>query len=241
MRALIDGRPLARGWGGVTRYTHNLIQALNSAPRHHEYNVLSWRGEYTKVRMLSPLPVASSPLPGRILVWGADRERWGLPGIGLRHPHLFHGTDFQTLRFGRAATVSTIHDVAYLRVPHCYAPGASEQFDATVRRSIRTADHLLTDSARARADPLDAYTLDPDRVSVVHPAVCTSDSMMIPQKNDGEFTAPTLPFGSESFPLHVGAINARKNPANLIDGFVQATAEDDFQLVLAGPDGADPT
>lgn len=240
MRVLIDGRPVLRGRGGIPRYTLSAIESLSASNSGLDYAVFSWSKEATLIQDLTELPVVSSAIPGRILLRAA-RRRWpGAPSTGLHHPRVFHGTDFETLRFMGAAAITTIYDVAFIRVPHCYPPGAADRFHATVRHSVKTADLLLTISEHARADLIETYRLDPDRVSVVYPAVLSAGHRL--GAHDHCDTATQLT-GSvhRPFLLHVGVLDARKNLENLLLAFNSVSRSEELDLVLAGPDGSDPT
>jgi glycosyltransferase involved in cell wall biosynthesis len=148
---------------------------------------------------------------------------------------LFHGPDF-TLPPLRADTkaVVTVHDLSYLRLPHCFKPALLDYLVSNVPRAVQRADWVLTDSESTRRDAIELLQVPEDRVSVLYPGVeprfrpiADSEGRRRVRKKYG------LP---ERFVLSVGTIQPRKNYARLVQAFSRLRAPD-LSLVIVGGKG----
>lgn len=64
--------------------------------------------------------------------------------------------------------VVTIHDLAFVKVGHCFPPDVRSYLTWTTRFAARRADHIVTDSEATRQDLIEVYGLPPERITVVY-------------------------------------------------------------------------
>jgi len=230
MRVAIDYTAAVRQGAGIGRYTRNLFRALAELDSESQYTLLV-AGGWGRGDGLGPWPgnfrLRSIPLTDRVMniIW--QRIRVPLPVQAFTgRIDLFHSPDFVLPPVGRTPAVLTVHDLSFLRVPHCFVPGFRDYLEAAVSWGIRRADHILADSESTRCDLIDLMAVRPDRITVVYPGVearfaRTEDAGTL----DRVRRLYRLP---ERFVLGLGTLQPRKN----FEGLIQA-----FGLLLDGAHG----
>jgi glycosyltransferase involved in cell wall biosynthesis len=114
--------------------------------------------------------------------------------------------------------VVTVHDLSFERDPSVMSRRDRAVFRFAVPRAVRRAAHVLAVSERTKADLVELYGVDPQRITVTPHGVDPSFS-------PGEPAADT-------YLLLVGAVEPRKNPLAAAD----AAQELGMPLVVVGPD-----
>jgi glycosyltransferase involved in cell wall biosynthesis len=214
---------------GVSRYIDGLIRAmgqLSSSPDIVAYTSSGMApGDWPRVELrIARVPVTH---PAARIAW----EMTALP-IASRRDGLdvFHGT-VNTIPHGiRAATVVTVHDLAFLRFPDQVTTKRYRYLKHMIGSSVRRADLVVT----TRQDVVDVYGIDPDLVVVAPLGV---DPAFRPAPAE-RIAAARARFGiARRYVLAVGTIEPRKNLARLVRAFGKISAEVPHDLVLAGPEG----
>lgn len=190
--------PELRGWG---RYARELLAALE---RRNDVDML---------------PLAQA-WPGPELLW----EQVGLPRLLRRHrAALVHAPNcFLPLRRPCPGVV-TIHDLAWEEHPDDFAPATRWKYRTLARRAARSAERVICVSEFTRADVVERYGVDEERVRVI-----------------GE--APSLRIGDDEPPpgpyiLAVGDLRRKKNFGRLVEAFTRLRSDGlPHRLVIAGKD-----
>ena len=107
------------------------------------------------------MPLARDWRGGRIAAehsWLAARTR----GFDIVH----HGGGTAPA-LGPRPIVLTVHDLQYRRFPHYFSRARKAYLDTMMPRSARRAEVIATPSEYVRGTVIDAFGIDPDRVSVV--------------------------------------------------------------------------
>ncbi|HEX4364163.1 MAG TPA: glycosyltransferase family 1 protein [Solirubrobacteraceae bacterium] len=146
-------------------------------------------------------------LPRRARDVRADVLHHPLPALALRAP---------------CAQVVTVHDLAFERLPDCFAPGFRRWASITHRRAARGADGVVCVSQTTRSDALARWGLDPARI-VVAP--------------HGAGQEPHVADVTPEHFLYVGDDEPRKNLRLLLDAharYRRLAGDDALDLVLAG-------
>jgi glycosyltransferase involved in cell wall biosynthesis len=155
---------------------------------------------------------------------------------------LFHSPDFVLPPVGRVATILTVHDLSFLRVPECYVPAFREYLERAMRRAVARSDRILADSKSTQYDLNELLDVDPRQVEVVYPGV---ESRFRPVGEADMLAAARARYNlPERFILGLGTLQPRKN----FEGLVRAFAEllhagghrpeiADLYLVIAGGQG----
>jgi glycosyltransferase involved in cell wall biosynthesis len=146
-------------------------------------------------------------LPRRARAARADVLHHPLPALALRAP---------------CAQVITVHDLAFERLPECFAPGFRRWASRTHRHAARAADAVVCVSQATRLDVLARWGVDPRRI-VVAP--------------HGPGQEPQVkPVAPRHF-LYVGDDEPRKNVALLVHAYARYRSQAGplaLGLVLAG-------
>jgi len=161
----------------------------------------------------------------RLDPWRFDRRvRWDqfeLPArLRASGADLLHATSGTMPLRTRVPVVTTVHDLAWLRVQGHTRAYARWYFGTFMRERYRTATAIVVDSAFTRAEYLELVGGDPARVHVVYPGV------------DPAFATLQRTRVDRPFALALGTVEARKN---LLRAIETVAAIDGLRLVSVGP------
>ena len=102
-----------------------------------------------------------------------------------------------------------------------------------IRRALRRGAWVHTPSEFVRAEVIDAFAADPDRVVAIHHGV---EAGLPPGSGDADRGRELA--GGERFVLAIGTVEPRKDLPTLVRAFDAVAADDrDLRLVVAGGDG----
>ncbi len=231
----IDFRLAYHRQAGITRYTHNLLQALDQCNSTHHFTVFHHRKQPAHRRypkrwshrtLLSPV---HHPWEQRTLQM---ELQW--PRLDLVHFPDFIGPYFTSL-----PTVITVHDLAWLYWPEILDEPARAYY-GQLEKAIVHARVVLVPSRHTQSDLERSYPAAKSKTRVIPHAV---DPVFLDQTHGNGFgsrsqaTKLSLP---ANYLLHVGTIEPRKNIPVLLETFQavrQKSRISDLKLVLAGAQG----
>jgi glycosyltransferase involved in cell wall biosynthesis len=160
-------------------------------------------------------------------------EHYELPRLARRGgASLYHAPHYVLPLLLRGPAVVTIHDLIHLRHPE-FLPGRAARAYARfmLRRSYERAARVITVSAAAREELLEAFGGDPRRVVVVPNGIDERFFEPVPERALQEvrerFALPAR------FVLYAGNVKPHKNLECLVDALA-LLPEDGVALVLAG-------
>ncbi len=238
---------------GVENYAFQLIEALKLQPLN--------QGE--RVVLFSPTPLegelATRPPGWRSQVlgwrfkkgWMQGRVSWELfrrpvdvlfvPAQGLPHvmrPALLAKEGSGVVR-ARTRLITTIHDIAYTRIPQLYEPSARKRIALITKRSLKKATRLLSVSEFTKQEVIRQYHVDPEKMTVTSLAADTTVFRRLETNVvDQVLQKHRL---TRHFFLSVGRLEKKKNTILLITAFEQFKQNrgigDPFELVLVGEPG----
>ncbi|HYH90934.1 MAG TPA: glycosyltransferase family 1 protein [Solirubrobacteraceae bacterium] len=220
MRVGVDGRSLVGGGArGVAYYTAALLEALAAAYPDDEYRVLLPRGAAVLPRGAVPV---RNPLPARALFGAAAVFR--RPGLDA----LLGGCDVvwapapAPLAVGNAPFVLTVHDRSWEERPQDFTRYERLWHRAARPRGLaRRAERVLCDTEVVCGELIREWGLEPSRVRTVPLAPRAMAAGPAPEV--------------DRYFLFVGALEPRKAPDVLVDGFRRARERGlDAELLIAG-------
>ena len=205
-----DAHSIGTGLGGNETYASNLIEALAEVDTHNRYTLYVTRQEaidryahrWPNVTVRKTLP--HTPLIRIPLTLAAELRR--------RPIDILH-VQYTAPPLAPCDTVVMIHDLSFEHIPETFKRRSWMQMRLTVRRTARSASHILTDSEYSRQDILRTYRLPPERVTTTPLA---ASSRFEPVNDRGVLDKYGI---SGDYILAVGSIQPRKNIARLIRGY----------------------
>jgi glycosyltransferase involved in cell wall biosynthesis len=230
MRYAIDAHAIGRHLTGNEVYVRSLLAAFAAVDRTSEF-----------VAYVS-LPEAESWVPERFLVRRVSPNPFERLGYQLSHllrkelPALLH-VQYTAPLFCPVPVVTSIHDVSFIEHPEYFTNFRRRQLEFTVSRTARTASRIITVSEFSRTAIAQAYSLDPERITVVPNAanpffrVTNREASQKRVQETFRFTGP--------FVLSVGDLQPRKNHIGLIEAFsrlIQSRPQLPHRLIIAGQD-----
>ncbi len=220
--------------GGIGTYVRGMIQGLDQlegaeAPR---VELIASRPRAGRDDALAPLghPVRNSPLPSPLLTRCWDH---GL----LRAPSGFdvvHSTSLSTMEPGRAASVATVHDLLWRKLPDAYPPHGRRWHEAALRRALRRADRFIVPATIVADDLMEAGA----RAESIAVIPMGSDHQPAPDRVAGAALLARAGVHGP-FLLSVGTLEPRKNLKRLIEAYemVRPSLPEPWPLLVVGPTG----
>jgi glycosyltransferase involved in cell wall biosynthesis len=220
VRVGVDGRSLVGGGArGVAHYTAALLEALAAAYPDDEYRVLLPRGRALLPRGAVPV---RHPLPAQALFGAA--AALGRPRLDalVGECDVVWAPAPAPLAVGSTPFVLTVHDRSWEERPQDFTRYERLWHAAArPRRLARRAERVLCDTEVVRGDVIREWGLEPSRVRTVP---------LAPRPpGDGG------PAEESRYFLFVGALEPRKAPDVLVDGFRRARERGlDAELRIVG-------
>jgi glycosyltransferase involved in cell wall biosynthesis len=211
-----DAHSIGTGLGGNETYASNLIEALAEVDTQNRYTLYVTRQEaidryahrWPNVTVRKTLP--HTPLVRIPLTLAAELRR--------RPIDILH-VQYTAPPLAPCDTVVMIHDLSFEHIPETFKRRSWMQMRLTVRRTARSASHILTDSEYSRQDILRTYRLPPERVTTTPLA---ASSRFKPVHDRGVLDKYGI---SGDYILAVGSIQPRKNIARLIRGYTRMLSQ----------------
>ena len=231
MRSLVVAEQLrGRVPGGIGTYVRGLIGGLQERGA----DVTAWASRSRRsgddpVAALG-VPVVTSPLPSRALVWAWDQGR-AAPPPGY---DVVHATSLAVPARGDAPMAVFVHDLAWRRVPETFPPRGRRWHEAALGRALARAELLLTPS-RQTADDLVGAGAPAGRVEVVEEG-CDH----LPAADVAGAAAFRAAHGiAGDYLLTVSTLEPRKNLPRLLAAFAAARPRlpEPLPLLVVGPVG----
>jgi len=231
----LDGSSLLRTQPtGVERYAANLLKAMMVTPFNpQDEKVIIYAPEPQPQDLHLPTGWTWKKL-GFWLPKGWTHLRLSLE-LSLRPPTVFFNPAHEIPLFHRRAKIATtIHDLAFRRVPAAYSATNLRRQEWAVKRAVNQAQIIFAVSAATKQDLIDFYHVPEDLVVVTHnapadrpgPVTDTRDVMVKYGVTPGMYI------------LFVGRLENKKNVVTLIRAFNELRrrygAGHPLKLVLAG-------
>ncbi|MEU8075757.1 glycosyltransferase family 1 protein [Catellatospora citrea] len=246
MRIFVEGASLFRQRTGVGQYTKNLLEALFRLDDVNQYTIFAFA---FMGRGTEPKPIPSGPRVGYrfiryvpLKVFNAIVRKITSPPIDVMlgsRPDVFLFPNFvrYPLPLG-ASAVAVIHDISYVHHPEHTARRNRQFLLRYVPKTLEKCQHIITVSQHAKDEVVRYYGTDPDRISIVSPAV---DHSIFHPRSKQEIDAVVAEKYriSRPFILYTGTLEPRKNIKGILDAYEKLAPEvrSSYSLVLAGGKG----
>ena len=239
---VIDYTPAVRQSAGIGRIIRGQVRALIEVAAGADLRLFVNGPIGAADRLLSPLPMSSTPLSERTMVRLWHRLNSPLPPVEwfTGGPiDLFHATDFVLAPSRAKRKLVTVHDLAFLFYPEAAMPSLQRYLNVVVPRSVRRADYLIADSANTARDLSEQWRIPPEQISVVQGAVDHFHFHPVPDRARQQAVREKYGIGPGPFILGLSKLEPRKNFARLIQAFSLARQEAKLphRLIIGGGKG----
>lgn len=254
MRVLVNGQCTAGRRTGIGHYTAEVVRCLTGLlgpecvtcyqpdPFVGLKQRLAWLRDWADSGA-SPSP-GSGAAPGTPRLSWRQWALWKIKHAGLavmahrlraesRRGHdLYHEPNFIPLPCD-LPTVVTVHDLSVLLHPEWHPADRVADFERRFRAGLKQCVHVLTISENGRREVIRTLGLPPDRVTRTYMGVRPHLRPLPAREASERVRALGLP---ESYLLHVGTVEPRKNLLTLMRAYcdLPAAVREAFPLVLVG-------
>lgn len=133
---------------------------------------------------------------------------------------------------GHVATVLTMHDVIYRRLPEEYSAIDRRLYDFKYGKSCVNATRIIAISERTKQDIVELYSIDPEKIDVIYQG-CDPSFVTLLSRGKLEETRRRLGL-PERYVLQVGTIEKRKNLELTVKALPSLAS--DVKLLVVGRD-----
>ena len=235
MKITIDVSQMAYSGTGVGRYTFELVKALLSLPSKHEF--ILWAGVRKQRFYFESLQKTE---PWNRANWVYSHVSPKLAGVLFNYSplhleylsgetDLIHLSDW-TAPVTRVPTVTTVHDLAFIKYPQTVDPLIRHTQSVRLSRIMSHGNHIIADSLSTKNDLIEKYHVNESRIDVVYPGIGSS---YIPRSLE-EIKRVKIKYSlPDRFILSLGTQEPRKN----LERLIEATKNQSLPLVIAGKYG----
>ncbi len=235
MRIAIDLLIAEKKPGGMLFATRALLEGLVRIDQKDEYIIITSNPkEYQELATAPNIRVH----PVKLRSWRAVliQHQLLMPRILRKlQPDVLHVPAFVSPIGWKGPLVITVHDLAFLKLPHQLPLRNRIYWQYMLRESVRHAQRIIVVSEQTRSELISYWKVEPERICLIHNAL--RPSLRQDSISAGEIQAMQRRYGSR-YLLHVGRIVPRKNVEKLVQAFdLLAARFPDVHLVLAGGAG----
>jgi glycosyltransferase involved in cell wall biosynthesis len=224
---------------GTEWYSYHLVQELKKITDQNDRFIL-----YSREKLRGDLGELPQNWQSRVLSW-RPRKLWTQIRLSwemLRRPPeaLFipaHTVPF----FHPAKTVTTCHDVAFMRLPNVYDWPALKYHEFAIKFAVKHAAKIIAVSEFTKSELVEFFKISPERIAVVPNGYDSGRYKVI---DDKEKISTVLEKHKISQPyiLYAGRLELKKNTPGLVEAFGMLKKSFKFQvssfkLVLVGQPG----
>lgn len=232
MRIAIDLIAAEYQPGGMLLVTRTLLHGLATIDSQNEYIVMTVRpDDYQDIAKAPNIRVHPVTLPSRR---GTLIQHQLIAPIALRQikPDVLHVPAFAAPLSWRGALVTTIHDLAFMKVPEQSSLYARLYHMHLQRIGAQRAQSVIVISKQSEEELMHYWSIPPRRIRLIHHAL--KPSFYAHELAPGAIEAMRSCYGGR-YLLHTGRIMPRKNVECLIEAFdLLAEKFSDLHLVLTG-------
>ncbi|MFD2288627.1 glycosyltransferase [Pedobacter petrophilus] len=232
LRIGFDGKRAANNLTGLGNYSRSLIMTLSGQFPDNQYFVYS-----SKVKSAKQIDsffekdniTLKLPKDGAFL-W---RTLNILKDLGRDQVQVFHGLSHEipfAIQHTKIKSIVTIHDLIFLRFPEYYQFIDRKLYEWKSKSACKRADKIIAISEKTKADIVEFYGTDPDKIEVIYQSCDDSFKNALPQQSLKRIKLTyNLP---DKYILNVGTIEKRKNLKVIIQAL--KNVDEEYKLVVIG-------
>ncbi|MFA6493254.1 MAG: glycosyltransferase family 1 protein [Patescibacteria group bacterium] len=208
---------------GTETYSTEIIKGFSKIDYKNQYIL------YTPEPISKKLPNLGKNFEVKVLPFGKFWTQVRLTKEMIRHKPdiLFVPAHTLPLIFPKKSVV-TIHDLGFKHYPELYPSSELLYHNWAANHSVKNACHILVDSKFVKADILEHYTIDPQKISVVPLGYDEKTYRPLKEKTT-----------KKPYLLYIGRLEEKKNIVGMIKAYeiLRKEKKVKHQFVLAGRPG----
>lgn len=227
-----DGKRAANNLTGLGNYSRSLIESLANQYPENQYFVYSPKVKsHKQIDSFLAQDNITLKLPKEgTFLW---RTLNILKDLGRDHVQIFHGLSHEVpfaIQHTKIKSIVTIHDLIFLRFPHYYQFIDRKLYEWKSKSACKRADKIIAISEKTKADIVEFYGTDPDKIEVIYQSCDDSFKEPLPAQSLKRIKLTyKLP---DQYILNVGTIEQRKNLKLIIQAL--KSVNDQYKLVIIG-------
>lgn len=227
-----DGKRAANNLTGLGNYSRSLIESLASQYPQNQYLVYSPKVKsHKQIDLFLARDNIKLKLPkDGTFLW---RTLNILKDLGRDHVQIFHGLSHEipfAIQHTKIKSIVTIHDLIFLRFPEYYQFIDRKLYQWKSKSACKRADKIIAISEKTKADIVEFYGTDPDKIEVIYQSCDDNFKEPLPAQSLKRIKLTyKLP---DQYILNVGTIEQRKNLKLIIQSL--KNVHDQFKLVVIG-------
>lgn len=218
---------------GSNQYAYEITKALESLDDQALYTI------YLNQLPLAHLPSERKNWKYRVFGPSSLWTQWRLPldlYVHRPRPNVFLSLTHYAPRFSPIPRVITIFDLAFLKFPQFFRKKDVAQLTQWTEYSAKKAAHIITISQNSKQDIVDAYQINPSKITVAYPGF-SHQRVKVASQEAQQKAKEKHNIGSD-YILYVGTLQPRKNLVRLIKAFENLPQKfNNLNLVIAGKKG----
>ncbi len=216
---------------GSNVYAYELIKAIEQLDQQNNLQI------YLRGPALSGLPPIREKFSYRVLPPKYLWTQWRLPldlYFHQPHPNVFFTPGHYAPRFSPVPRVVSILDLSFLKHPNSFKPSVLRQLRNWTSYSTKKASHILAISNSTKRDIIEAYGINPEKITVTYPGINQRYQEEISNKQIEQTKQKYKINGKYIFTL--GTKQPKKNLPHLLEAFslVTKSLSNSVTLVIAG-------
>lgn len=236
-KVALELQPCLGQRSGIGTYTYELASRLNQEAGLRFYgNVFDFGGRNNIQEQLKEVQMPIRQC--KMVSYGLYRRLWHL--LTVPYQSMFSPEVDLTIFFDYIVpphiwgkTITTIHDLTFLRYPEMMQARNRKRIDKDIYHSLERSSRVITISEFSKQELIKLMGVPEDKISVVYNAPSTSKKYLDFPRLANKYKI------RNKFILYVGTIEPRKNIVRLLKAFERLKSENHIphQLVLAGGSG----
>jgi glycosyltransferase involved in cell wall biosynthesis len=229
MRIAIDAHSVGTQLAGNVTYITSLVEALADIDKRNEYTLYVTRPEVYdfydgRWPNFEVRRIATDRVARLLFLFNAQLRR---------HPTDILFVQYNAPPMAPCKIISAIHDLSFEHLPETFNWFERRQMKFTIRRTARSADHIVTCSDYSRKDIIRTYGIKSEKVTTVPLA---APDRFRPETDEVKLAEVRRKYDlAGEFILGVGSVQPRKNLVRLIEAYSSvATTRDVPPLLLVG-------
>jgi len=208
---------------GTETYTIELLKALSKIDKENDYLL------YSPKPLGGKIPALGKNFKERVIPFGRfwSQIRLSVEMMTKKPDVLFVPAHTIPLIHPKK-TIVTLHDLGFKHFPHLYSQKEILYHNWAMNVAVKRASHIIAISEFTKADLLQNYTINPDRITVVYEGY--DEELFRPVKEKKR---------DKPYILFVGRLEEKKNIVKMIEAYAFLRKEPNIkhQFVLAGNPG----